>query len=282
MNAKVRKYETGEEKPVNLLAEIYFRVCALRALAKDSDYVDSPQTLISALLLDDELDEWSRKLTGRLTYDLVPFEGQSEDACSDLIHNYQSPIIANMWNAYRAARLLMIRLALKSMARLPPSAGQDPAIMALIKKYDHLKELTKQLVQDICASVPYLLGYQPRQYQTGGQPRAASAFFLLWPLYLIVAEISAPPHFRLYAIQKLSKIGSDWGIRQATVVANLAVSGSDLDTWDKDWKPEDEVSGDHTCYPPPDITMEEQVMVDQASMNDMWYIPEMDVKIMET
>lgn len=71
----------------------------------------------------------------------------------DRIDFYGEPNMAKVWNSYRSRRMMILFTVLDCVCHLGPS--YDDNLFSLAK--DSLK-IMKELVDDICASVPYLFG----------------------------------------------------------------------------------------------------------------------------
>ena len=121
--------------------------------------------------------------------------------------------IARSWNSYRTTRIFVqiIRLAciiwLVGDTVLLPSLGHDSSEPCGISAYTGAKKVLQQMVDDICASVPFHMGYliNSQKGSSGKLPTAASTgdegtfcadslgiYFLFWPLFVARSVYTTP------------------------------------------------------------------------------------------
>jgi hypothetical protein len=86
-----------------------------------------------------------------------------------------------------------------------------------------------QLAHDICASVPYFLGYDNAINQAMREtPKAVSGNLLLWPLYTAAITPMVSPMMQEWVRRRLMFISDAIGIKQAEPLAKSLVSRKDI------------------------------------------------------
>lgn len=112
-----------------------------------------------ALEIDFQFDEWAQSVPDGWAWypasglDCPPDEPRELFVYDNKIDFYSEPNIAKVWNSYRSRRMMILFIILDCIRRLGPSFDYNLAQHAR----DSLK-IVKELVDDICASVPYLFG----------------------------------------------------------------------------------------------------------------------------
>ena len=140
------------------------------------------------------------------------------------VYVYSDMWIANTWNLYRWSRLVLqifvIRLATWLQLLVPLDSGPE---------FQRRAEVTKNLVNDICASVPYSLGYARRldgkaralKDEESSPLNAIGGYTTLAPLAMATVIDGVPPEQRLWLRGRLAYIGREKGISRGTLLANL-------------------------------------------------------------
>ena len=121
-------YENALERPVNVLAGMSVRLCAVRKFISDTrsstDSKINHVTLASTLnSLDDDLTTWSSNLRREYDYDTAPSSRPSKGTNRDHYHIYASHWIAIVWNKYRSMRILTLETLIGVLQR--PATGFD-------------------------------------------------------------------------------------------------------------------------------------------------------------
>lgn len=159
--------------------------------------------------LDGKLAEWAKQIPASWSYKIVKRMNYSSDlelSSSSFIpyqiHRYPDYYAARVWNLYRVYRLIIQSLLLRVYS-LPSLHGAD-------HHYDCIEKINKTMVADVCASVPFLLGYDlsDLKHSLGGLrdenflwPQSSTKvsisghtgkFSLIWPLYVASSVPSIP------------------------------------------------------------------------------------------
>lgn len=221
---------TANRLTVILAKAADFRALAKMVLANSKNPASEDQitqTLYVAVDVDGQLEEWARwvpeswiwhpasgiRLSPNTPRDLFTYGGKS-DFYTDLN-------MANIWNSYRSKRLMILSIVLDCVFRLRSAPDDDLG--------QHAKaalETTQELVDDICASVPFHLGtktcggpgdnphveypYLGATKLSGEQRRAAAAFggwYLLEPLKTSLNAIGLRRGQKRWIMNQMVRIG---------------------------------------------------------------------------
>lgn len=192
--------------PAHSLFIILAQLCNLRASIMNGSMIGLPATL-EARQIDNNLVTWSQSLPPNLAYttSFVPTQLPTDGLYQGNFHVYADFVIATHWNMYRTGRILTNAIILANT----PLEGQ---LNASIRQAHLLSQ--RQMAQDICASVPFLLDHEIIQREPNSKPRAAGASLLLCPL-IIVSNLTDSEPIKEFAIQRLKYIGIECGVKRA-------------------------------------------------------------------
>lgn len=107
--------------------------------------------------------------------------------------------------------------------------NNDPGYHTRLEKTAH--EVVVQCSNDICSSVPYILGYDPDHQGPPKVPRAFNGNLLLWPLYNAGLTERIPGYQRRWVIERLRFIADVMGVRQASPLVQSLSAKVDLGPW---------------------------------------------------
>ncbi|KAH8814807.1 C6 zinc finger protein [Xylogone sp. PMI_703] len=125
------------------------------------------------------------------------------------IHGYSGFYVARVWNLYRVSRLIVQSILFRLASHLysHPQNGRQQS------ENTHIEKSISVLVNDICASVPFLLGYDLSEFKRPAtsinaqddrsiwpqnsmskaiNSKHTGRFSLIWPLYLSCSVSSIP------------------------------------------------------------------------------------------
>ncbi|MCJ1393147.1 hypothetical protein MMC18_006019 [Xylographa bjoerkii] len=224
-------YETPEELISSTLSSIVIKFCNLRASMESfHDFRHSARIISAAFTIDAELADWAARCPAQYIYSTVTMQSRSESVFSDYYHTYDTIWIAWTWNSYRSIRILLNETLLQQLTHLSqypldyPEPYDEYSSLPYETQILCCKSLLVQLTQDICASVPFYLGYHSQQdgvESMQAPPVAAGGNLLLWPLFTAACTNVVSEMMRLWVVGRLEKIAEDMGIRQATALAHL-------------------------------------------------------------
>lgn len=160
-------------------------------------------------------------------------------------HAYNSITASSMWNNYRSARILLREIIIDTLhATSDAGVEQDQPFV------NECRQMGKQLVDDICASVPSyldpsLLYAEPSMKptttcpgngrrsspSTGAAMGAGGCITLLWPLLIAANSGFAPSEQREWITGCFDRIGRATGIGQASAMAQLLRDQRSTRTW---------------------------------------------------
>lgn len=216
------EYETPEEAASTGLAKLAIKFASLRAtMTSFRDYRNCDYIITSLCALDAEYTEWITQCPTQFLYTTMTLKERCDDVFSDHYHVYSSLWTATVWNHYRCVRILVNELLLDQLSYV----FQFPETSTLLWENFSLWEnqimasnsMLLQLSHDICASVPFFLGYSNSATTPGKRqpPKAVSGNLLLWPLYTAACTGLVSNMMRDWVASRLLMIAEVLGIRQA-------------------------------------------------------------------
>ena len=177
------------------------------------------ELICHATILDRELSCWASNASATWSYSAASnantfarFEFYPRQ-----VHRYQDYYTARVWNLYRVSRLIVQSLLLRALTKLPDASSQMELNRADIERRG------KELVDHICASVPFLLGRDlskmtlPAAKGAGEQENIrqtqssrTGTFSLLWPLYVARSAPLIPAAQQEWMRLQLQLITEQW------------------------------------------------------------------------
>lgn len=133
----------------------------------------TPQTiadLLSAVRraqdLDRRLEDWARTLPVEWCGDVAkvvtdePADPLSAFFWTGPVYVYRDINVANVMNEYRIARLLCQSVVLAAVGALPAAASGSHG-ERLQRGYTEAVYIAQQMVNEVCSTVPFMLGFHP-------------------------------------------------------------------------------------------------------------------------
>jgi hypothetical protein len=173
--------------------------------------------LEEAQALDDVLVIWANDLPTENWYSARTVQGDGRVETTNRIfdgtvHIYPTVGHAGMWNRYRALRLTVNDIMLKTLSVLAESADSDTESLE-----EDAKLRMQRLADDLCASVPYMLGLIETHHVAGHDVtvvtkvpaslkvavKATTASFLCWPLTMATMVSGIPERHQRYLRNRL-------------------------------------------------------------------------------
>ena len=198
--------------------------------------------------VDRDLAAWSLEVPDSWKYKTLGLCKQTDEPnTAELhpgpIHGYNDIWTARHWNVYRSYRILCQAIILNCLERLIPTSE-----IASSDVYRRTAATLQKMVDDICASVPYHLGFpapiydleintSPYNFQDWSKDDydpptdnffrtaryrhapATGGYFLIWELFVAADVIVIPKTQRDWVVNRLRHIGAKYGLSQATVLA---------------------------------------------------------------
>jgi hypothetical protein len=156
-------------------------------------------------------------------------DGASSEYSPCIIHKYRHHYIGRVWNFYQVSQLILQSIRLRAAAFLPAATSH----------IENAQKITA-LVDDICATVPYLLGadldkmnlnftvkstrQNPRRKPSSGANSIGVAevkgFSLIWPLYVASSASQIPQAQRVWMRKQLHLLAEN-GVPMAQTVCTI-------------------------------------------------------------
>ena len=193
------------------------------------------ELLKTAKRLDSGISDWARSVPATWSYAIATnldvlssTKGCISDFSPHQIHRYPDFYIARIWNIYRVSRLIILSVILRATARSPSDSinGEQE-----LERFG-AERRQKELVNEICASVPFLLNHDLSRMAlpiAKGKRESdeksdiitkAGRYSLIWPLYVGCSVPSIPDNQRRWMRAQLQWIG-DSGEPQAKFLSGL-------------------------------------------------------------
>ncbi|MCJ1385679.1 hypothetical protein MMC17_008802 [Xylographa soralifera] len=246
-----------ERGALSLLVVLSMQIPTLRATAKEllqrpmsmDTAVEIVELMYEAQRVDREIAAWTFEIPNDWKYTIVGMiRGMENPATAQYypgpMHGYHDLWAANIWNNYRSNRIFCQMIILNCLERLIPSWERTST-----SEYCSTIATLQALVNDVCSSVPFHLGFPDTVYQATGsdlpngdqklaiddlelplhRPDSSTrsknvasmgGFFLTWQLFVAFNVVSIPEAQRVWLNSRLRCIGDVCGINQATVLAD--------------------------------------------------------------
>ncbi|KAL7912340.1 hypothetical protein GGI35DRAFT_468547 [Trichoderma velutinum] len=203
----------NDEALLNRFTELNGRLAAARASIKRSKMRDPKEIARLLLPIDRMLEDWSLGLPDSWqikSYKLLD-GNTSNTVYENEYHTYEGMWVASTWNNLR-----MIRITIHE------------TVMIATRKCG--LKMDQKLANDICYSIPYVLGHRGTGSQsspesntgdekTSGLP-APGGYLLLWPLYHAGSSTAVASKQKGWIANMLRDIGSYMGIQLANSMAS--------------------------------------------------------------
>jgi hypothetical protein len=188
-----------------ITTELWDTIERLANFRATKESFSSDSSLAILLQLDSDLEKWSLSVPLAWRYKIHTNPAQ-DNIYTSCYHIYPGFSVATTWNQYRVARCLVNELLLERLDSPHP---------------ERIKETTRNICNEICASVPYFFR---RTLRSDTQNPGIGAMDIMWSLFVCGSMHCLPDTQRLWAIKQLENIGRRMWINQALTWANLAKS----------------------------------------------------------
>lgn len=227
------------------LSEIAIKYCNLRASMSSFHDYSKPEYLVACLCaVDLEYSEFLNRCPIPFIYSTVTLDERSEEVFSDHYHVYSSIWIATVWNHYRCVRILVNELIIDQICYILSNLEEFPSSWESKPFYESQllasNSTLQHLCHDICASVPFYLGYSIKMSDRASRPppKAVSGNLLLWPLFTAAVSPVVSDIMRNWVIGRLRMIADVMGIRQAAPLAYTLELKQDKLVWEDETRNE--------------------------------------------
>lgn len=230
-------FEDEVEHAATKLTDLYVDYTNLRGhINMGYEYADPEGAILKAAAIDAACAEWAEDCPLLYNYRTIRVRGITNEVFSDTFHAYTTIWVAMCWNNYRCLRIRINELILDQLNHLaeeqslPAMLNNDPGYHTRLTNTAH--EVVVQCSNDICSSVPYILGYDPDHQGPPKVPRAFNGNLLLWPLYNAGLTERIPGYQRRWVIERLRFIADVMGVRQASPLVHSLSAKVDVGPWD--------------------------------------------------
>ncbi|KAL8829784.1 MAG: hypothetical protein Q9191_001811 [Dirinaria sp. TL-2023a] len=183
-----------------------------------------------AMTLDQRMQSWSDRAPEASLFRSIPSEDsrlRQENGCvveyPERIWIFNSIQMACARNAFTCGRIHLLQAMLDYRARLATGAS----ILSALPSETNLRQRLQELVGDICATAPFLLGEVNIQgaLNIDARRKAVGAYLLLWPLHVAATVADLPAALETWIVDRMFCIGHAVGIKQALVLKSYIGKG---------------------------------------------------------
>lgn len=159
------------------------------------DFSDPERIISTAYALECDLASWAKDIPSQYIYQTINLSERVDEVYSDHYHVYSNIWVATIWNHYRCARLLTNKIIVDQLGHLYEIDPTSPLLNGHPCYYEsqmlESNATVMHLCEDICASVPYYMGfpYVVGQGSVRQLPKVVHANLLIWPLYTAGATL---------------------------------------------------------------------------------------------
>ncbi|RFU30928.1 hypothetical protein B7463_g5409, partial [Scytalidium lignicola] len=240
--------EDGLSQFSDRLANVNIHLSRLCADMEQGAIPDHRARIGVAMALDMELASWAASMPLSLMYNTISITATNSQKTSttrgaygNFYHTYEDLYSSNLWNHWRGTRFIVQEIILQNIDYLNQGGRvHDDHLNSFeyTNVVKHSETILKDLVADICASVPYYLSVTDdlaaADVNRHENKPLAAGYSLLWPLFLVAKCRLSPPDLKKWVILSLEKIGHEIGINQASAMAQLLLHGIGVQTWQAD------------------------------------------------
>lgn len=205
--------------------------CQLRADFIVATEADSDTIISRAVSLAKGLDEWYANLPSKYLPSRLELEGPSPEVLSNYVYIYDNLHVASILSLFRTCLLLTHEMVfnrlsspLRALKRAYPPASYSPLSPSQVASLQSTASAILSVIEAVCASAPYNLGFQSRESDGSSDSHLAPAVKgspVLWPLYLSGRMDICPPETRTWIIGRLQKLGREFGIAEGLLFARF-------------------------------------------------------------
>ncbi|EDN99872.1 hypothetical protein SS1G_02730 [Sclerotinia sclerotiorum 1980 UF-70] len=233
------QFQSPDDAHATILSEQVMEFCDLRAtMSSFHDHSNAENIIKAALTIDSKLVEWAFICPPEsMFYKTLTVRQRSEGIFSDYYHIYDSIWAAALWNHYRCARILINEVVYVQLTHLkytkPELFVSEPRNPTFSDSQLETSTTTIiQLSHDICASVPFMLGYKEGGEVALDSAKAVSGNLLLWPLYTAACTAAVSDMMCHWVAGRLRVISDIMGIKQAAPLSHILTKRKDLLAWE--------------------------------------------------
>lgn len=188
------------------------------------------QLLHQGISMDAELQSWSDRMSEPNRYkELSIADAPRQRTPNPLpmqpsnVHVYHDIWVASLWNHYRFARIRLLETLVDCESRLGFLENLETRLQESSSSLRNWNEIIMKMVDDICASVPFLMGDIDAQgnLNRGSSGIALGGYYLLWPLHIASSARIIDADQKAWIKGRLRHLGTVMGINQAHLLAAM-------------------------------------------------------------
>ncbi len=228
-----------EQCPSTHLAMYVYKLSRVRAavpelLVGDLTQPSTQQRLVQLLhqgiSMDVELQSWSDRMSEPYRYKELSIADAPRQQTTNLlpmqptnVHVYHDIWVAALWNHYRFARIRLLETLVDCESRLDFSENLEMRLQESSISLRNWNGTIIKMVDDICASVPFLMGDIDVQgnLKRGSSGIALGGYYLLWPLHIASSVRIIGADQKAWIKGRLRHLGTVMGINQAHLLAAM-------------------------------------------------------------
>jgi hypothetical protein len=245
--------------PVHLLTNITIAIPNLRALAADvlslPNFAANPVPVLDLVRRAEEVDRnlfnWPSMIPRFWQYRSVDIDPETNtrngldeavwDVCPGITRNlyYEDIWVGSLWDTYRTSRIMVQAIIIRCGAWLANCSVADlrfedmDSSFMLASECLHARNVILELLNDICASVPFHVGPRcdPFSSPNSSPPESPDSnpgsnipmggYFLVWPLFVARSVIIAPAHQRTWIQRTMREVAKRYTINLAAIIASM-------------------------------------------------------------
>ena len=228
-----------EQSPSTHLALCVYNVSRVRAaapellvgdLTQQTNQQRLVQVLHQGISMDVELQSWNDNIPESYHYKELSIANAPHQQTSNLlpmqpsnVHVYQDIWVASLWNHYRFARVRLLETLVDCESRLDFPENLEMRLQESSISLRNWNETIVKMVDDICASVPFLMGDIDvhGNLNRGSGGIALGGYYLLWPLHVASSAKIVGADQKAWIKGRLRHLGAVMGINQAHLLAAM-------------------------------------------------------------
>jgi len=185
-----------------------------------------------------DLEEWAGNISPSCSYDTIstwqPFSVTSNFSLTPFkpySHKYSQIWTANMWNEYRTTNFQIYDMVLTHLRPQAMRVDDPPSAAAARTHCLHARKEMAKISEDICCSVPYILGLLSVDTSQPTVKSSFGGFVLLWPLTVAALGHQFPSPTSEFTFKCFNFISRCMGIQQGIAFREYVLSSSGKYDW---------------------------------------------------
>ena len=181
----------------------------------------------TGIAIDQDFETWSKELPETFRYRTMSapscsLENTLEQSPTPAIQTFSSTAVASVWDMHRVARIFLLSNLMKCTSASEMDCPQEEFPTKFQSYSLQATGKIKRLADDICASVPYILGEveQDGRIRQSLHLKAIGGFYLLFPLKVLLYKQILDPVQEAWILKRLTYIKNFTGIQEAAPLSD--------------------------------------------------------------